>query len=327
MQTIMRTSRPRPFCLAALALACTAAQADWVLPPGASANLGGGQASLGCTNLQHSGALTLDSGALVAARDVQVAAGAQFDIGSGRVELAQQWLNQGSATATSGGVTRVASPGCPVVGQAGPVPLQAPPTPLPVPLPPGGGGSGSGGGTASVAIGVAGAGGGAVALPPGCTITSLTIDDAATAPPGAPANARLPLGVLRFAAQGCTNAVLSVSVTYPAGSLAGLTVQKHGPHGSPRRTGWFTPQSLAVVGDTVRYTVADNGEGDNNPATGAISDPLAPMLLAAPPGPGPGGAHAIPTLGEWGLLLLSALMGLLGLRRLRTCSRSFRGSH
>ena len=292
MQTIMRTSRPRPFCLAALALACTAAQADWVLPPGASANLGGGQASLGCTNLQHSGALTLDSGALVAARDVQVAAGAQLQIGSGRVELAQQWLNQGSATATSGGVTRVASPGCPVVGQAGPVPLQAPPSPLPVPLPTGGGG---GGGTASVAIGVAGAGGGAVALPPGCTITSLTIDDAATAPPGAPANARLPLGVLRFAAQGCANAVLSVSVTYPAGSLAGLTVQKHGPHGSPRRTGWFTPQSLAVTGDTVRYTVADNGEGDNNPATGTISDPLAPMLL-------------------------SALMGLLGLRRLKAAA-------
>lgn len=306
----MRISTTRPLCLAALALACTAARADWVLPSGARASLGGGTASMGCASVQHSGVLALDGGALVAARDVQVAAGAQLQIGSGRVELAQQWLNQGSATATSGGVTRVASPGCPVVGQAGPVPLQAPPTPpspLPVPLP-------AGGGTASVAIGVTSAGGGAVALPPGCTISSLTIDAAATAPPGAPANASLPLGVLRFAAQGCANAVLSISVTYPAGSLAGLTVQKHGPHGSPRRTGWFTPPGLAVTGDTVRYTVADNGEGDNDPATGAISDPLAPMLLAAPPGPG--GAHAIPTLGEWGLLLLTALMGLLGLRRL-----------
>lgn len=123
MQTFMRTSRTRPFCLAALVLACTAAHADWVLPSGASASLGGGTASMGCANVQHGGVLALDGGALVAARDVQVAAGAQLHIGSGRVELAQQWLNQGNATVTSGGVTRVASPGCPTVGQAGPVPL------------------------------------------------------------------------------------------------------------------------------------------------------------------------------------------------------------
>ena len=298
-----------------LTLACTAAHADWVLPSGASAQLGGGQASMGCTNVQHSGVLTLDGGALQAARDVQIAAGAQLNIDSGRVELAQLWANQGSATATTGGVTRVASPGCPVVGQAGPIPLQAPPiASTPVLLPPG-----SVGGWAQVAISAAGAGG-ATPLPPGCSVTSLAIGDAATAPPNAPANTQFPLGVLRFTAQGCTNTVLSVSITYPAGSLTGMTVQKYGPHGTvPMQTGWFTPPNLAITrnaaGDTVRYTVADNGEGDNDLAPGTITDPLAPMLLAAPPGPG--STHAIPTLGEWGLLLMSALLGLLGLRRLK----------
>lgn len=286
-----------------LALACTTVHADWVLPSGASAHLGGGRATMGCVNVQNGGVLALDGGTLQAARDVQVAANAQLDIGSGRVELAQQWSSQGSVTATSGTVVRMASPGCPVVGQAGPIPLQVPTTPVPLP-------SGIGG-TAQVAIGSVGAGGSTTSLPPGCSVTSLRIDRTTTAAP----SAQLPLGVLHFSAQGCANAVLSVNVTYPAGNLAGLSVKKYGPYGAlPRQTGWFTPPNLVIQGDTVSYTVADNGEGDNDPTIGTITDPLAPMLLTAPPGPG--GAHAIPTLGEWGLLLMSALLGLLGWRRL-----------
>lgn len=293
------------FYLAALALACTAAQADWVLPSGASASLGGGTASLGCANVHNAGTLALDGGTLVAARDVQVAAGAQLQIGSGWVELAQQWSNQGSVTATSGGALRTASPGCPVAGAAGPVQTPSTPTPVPATLP--------GGGMAQVGIS---------GMPPGCTLTSLAINT--TIPLGAPANATFPLGVLHFTAKGCPGATLAISITYPH-SLAGLTVQKFGPHGSaPRATGWYTPADLVVNGSTVTYTVADNGDGDNDPTPGTITDPLAPMLLAAPP-PGPGGTHAIPTLGEWGLLLLSALMGLLGLRRSRSSAPTPQG--
>ena len=307
--------------LAALLLVSTGSCANWVLPAGALARLGGGTASMGCVSVQHGGTMALDGGALVAARDVQVAAGAQLQIGSGRVELAQQWTNNGTATATSGGVTRVASPGCPVVGQAGTVALQAPPSPQPVPLPAGGAGSISG--TAQVTIGLAGPGGATTALPPACAVTQLTIDH--VIPPGAPANARFPLGVLRFAASSCPAAALRVSVTYPPGSLAslpGLLMRKHGPHGAPVQTGWFTPPGLAVSGDTVSYTVTDGGDGDGDPTPGRIADPFGPMLLAAaPPGPGGAGAHAIPTLGEWGVLLLSALAALLGARHLRRTAR------
>lgn len=311
----MRIYKSRSFYLAALALACTAARADWVVPHGGSANLGQGTASLGCVNVQSSGTLSLDGGALVAARDVVVESGAQLQIGRGQVELAQQWINNGSAMATSGGVVRVASPGCPVVGQAGPVSLQplTPPIPQPVQLPPGGPI-----GIVQVAIGSA-VGGGVSSLPPGCTVTRLDIDR--VIPSGAPSNASFPLGVMRFEASGCPGAVLRINITYPPGSLAGLTLQKYGPHGTPRQTGWFTPPGLSVAGDTVSYTVADGGEGDNDATAGRVADPFAPMKLAAPPGPGPGpgpgGAQAIPTLSEWALLLLSTLVALLGARRLR----------
>lgn len=300
----MHRERNQALCMAALALACTAAQADWVLPSGSSTRLGGGTASMGCTNVASSGTLALNGGTLAAARDVLVAAGSIVQLDSGQVQLAQQWANNGTVTATSGGVVRVASPGCAVVGATGAVPLQAAPVPQPVQLP--------GGGTAQVTIG---------GLPPNCVLTQPpTIT--ATIPPATPTNARFPLGVLRFVASGsgCQNATLSVSLTYPAGSLAGLSMQKYGPHGTaPRQTGWFTPPGLTVSGDTVGFTVTDNGDGDNDTQIGTVEDPFAPVLLAAI-APGPGGAQGIPTLSEWGLVLLSAMAALMGAWRLRSAT-------
>lgn len=155
------------------------------------------------------------------------------------------------------------------------------------------------GGTATVSV----------AGPAGCTFARLALDGATPAD-SLPARATAPLGVLRFAATGCTGATLQVQVRYPAGSLAGLAPHKHGPHGG--QTGWFAHG--AASGDTVAYTVADNGDGDNDPAPGVIADPFAPLLLGAAP---PAGAQAIPTLSQWGVLLLSLLMGLLGWRRSR----------
>ncbi|RYF23513.1 MAG: IPTL-CTERM sorting domain-containing protein [Comamonadaceae bacterium] len=308
-----------PLCLAALTLACASAHADWTLPAGASARLGGGTVSMGCASLHNGGTLRLQNGGLLAARDVALASGARLEIGAGRVELAQQWANLGTATATSGGVTRTASPGCAVLGQAGPVALNplTPPAPQPVIVPPLPGGAGA---TAQVAIGGVGARGAITGLPPGCTVTQLAIDR--TIPPGAPGNASFPLGVLRFEANGCPGAMLQVRATYPAGSLAGLVMQKYGPNGTPQTSGWFTPPGLAVNGDTVSFTVADGGDGDGDARPGYIADPFAPMLLAA--APGAGGAQAIPTLGEWGVLLLSAAMALLGACRARRMRRPAR---
>ncbi|MFP5443042.1 MAG: IPTL-CTERM sorting domain-containing protein, partial [Betaproteobacteria bacterium] len=125
---------------------------------------------------------------------------------------------------------------------------------------------------------------------------------------GAPARASFPVGVFSFTASGagCTNATLSVLVDYPAGSLRGLQPYKYGPATGGAAATWF-PHGT-ITGDTVTYSVADNGVGDNNPTLGAIADPFAPVLLA----PGPGGATAIPTLGEWGLIVLSLLAAAVG---------------
>jgi len=175
-------------------------------------------------------------------------------------------------------------PGAPAQASATPGPLGHPALPLP------------GGGTAEVAIS---------GNPPGCTLGSLTIDD--NAPPGAPAGATHPLGVLHFTASGCAGAALAVQVTYPAGRLAGLKPYKFGPPQQGASAAWF-PYGT-VTGDTVAYTVQDDGTGDNDTATpGAIADPFMPLAL-------PAGAAAIPTLSQWGLLLLSVLLGLAALRR------------
>jgi len=151
-----------------------------------------------------------------------------------------------------------------------------------------------------------------VSGPPGCVVGSLALA-AATPADNLPANATAPLGVLRFTATGCAGATLTVTVDYPAGSLAGLTPYKFGPASAGATPDWFAHGGK--TGDSVTYTVTDNGTGDNQSATsgpnaGVIEDPHAMLLLAA----APGGAQAIPTLSEWGLALLAALLGLLGAR-------------
>jgi len=193
-------------------------------------------------------------------------------------------LANGTALGFEVRAVNAVGPGAPAQASATPGPLGNPALPLP------------GGGTAAVVIG---------GNPPGCTLGSLTIDD--NAPPGAPAGATHPLGVLRFTASGCAGAALAVQVTYPAGRLAGLKPYKFGPPQQGASAAWF-PYGT-VTGDTVAYTVQDDGTGDNDTATpGAIADPFMPLAL-------PAGAAAIPTLSQWGLLLLSVLLGLAALRR------------
>ena len=73
---------------------------------------------------------------------------------------------------------------------------------------------------------------------------------------------------------------------------------------------YFAPTGLAISGRTVRFTLTDGQQGDDDwTADGSIADPSGPTTpLAA--------AQAIPTLSEGGLLLLSAAqLGLLALRR------------
>ena len=156
-----------------------------------------------------------------------------------------------------------------------------------------------GGGTAAVVIG---------SNPPGCTLSApVTIDG--NAPPGAPVGSTVPLGVLRFAASNCAGATLAVRVTYPTGKLAGLKPYKFGPPQAGQPAAWF-PHGT-ITGDMVTYTVQDDGTGDNDTTTpGAIADPFALMALPTE------GTVGIPTLSQWGVLVLSALLGLAALHHI-----------
>jgi hypothetical protein len=91
--------------------------------------------SLGCADVANGGALHLGAGAtLAAARDVATQAGALLDLDGARLELAGQWTAAGQVSASGGAqVLRTASPGCPVAGRAGPVPLGGAPASTPVP--------------------------------------------------------------------------------------------------------------------------------------------------------------------------------------------------
>ncbi|WP_353738663.1 Ig-like domain-containing protein, partial [Comamonas sp.] len=113
------------------------------------------------------------------------------------------------------------------------------------------------------------------------TITSNTSSCTLGTPPafgqadltGAPAKAKAPLGALTFTATSCAGATLTVRIAYPVGSLATLTPHKFGPPSTGAASTWFAHGS--VSGDTVTYTVTDNGIGDSNLTPGVIADPFA----------------------------------------------------
>ena len=142
--------------------------------------------------------------------------------------------------------------------------------------------------------------------------TSGGFGPAGSTPPGWQA----PNGQFSFTASPCSGTV-TIELQYPQPLPAAVRFRKSDGAG-----GWFDPQdaatslNLMLSGDhkTVTYSITDNGLGDADPAANAIADPIVPVMPLAGPG---AGAQGIPTLGEWGLALLSALLGLLGLRRVR----------
>jgi hypothetical protein len=122
----------------------------------------------------------------------------------------------------------------------------------------------------------------------------------------APAGYTFTYGGFGFTATGCGNNGGSVTIllTYPQSIPAGAKFYKL-INGS-----WVDWSSRATFGaNTVQYTVQDNQDGDSDSTAGVITDPVA---LAAP-----AAVTSIPTLSEWGLMLLAGLMLLLGMQQAR----------
>ncbi|MBN9366458.1 fibronectin type III domain-containing protein [Acidovorax sp. YS12] len=142
-----------------------------------------------------------------------------------------------------------------------------------------------------------------------CTFTRAVLEaPAASGPTAPPEGLALAHGLLDFALAGCASVTLHLQ--YP-GIPAGA---KYWKRNAANAWAVFDGAVVDAAAGTVTLTLTDNGPGDDDPAPGRIADPGGVGVMAQEPPPAPGGARPIPTLGAWGLLLLAALLGVLGLR-------------
>jgi hypothetical protein len=156
---------------------------------------------------------------------------------------------------------------------------------------------------------------------PGCALDTTATGFSSAVPSGLPANASTPAGMFRFRSTGCAGNTLTVRITYPHALPAGVQLMKYGPAGAGAASSWYPMAGATLSADrlTVAYAITDNGMGDGNTAdAGVIEDPFAPVLLAAIPGTS--GPASIPTLSEWGLILLSLMAAGLGMHQMRRSS-------
>jgi hypothetical protein len=136
----------------------------------------------------------------------------------------------------------------------------------------------------------------------GCTgIGSATFIDA---PAGAPGS--FPFGLLDFTLTGCaTGGTVTVTVTYSQALPAGAVFYKH-------QSGSYVTYPATLGANSVTFTLTDGGAGDaDGAANGSIRDPGGIGV------PGGGSVQSIPTLSEWGMIILSLLLAGMTARRLR----------
>lgn len=132
------------------------------------------------------------------------------------------------------------------------------------------------------------------------------------APTPAPPGHTLPQGVLRIGLVDCSADPVAMEVTWPE-TVAGYT--KHGL-ATRNATGasYFAPAGLAISGRTVRFTLTDGQQGDDDwTVNGTIADPGGPTA----PVDGTGAVQPVPTLGSGALALLGTLLAFLALPLLR----------
>ena len=133
---------------------------------------------------------------------------------------------------------------------------------------------------------------------PGCGFASASF--AAVTPP---TGISLPHGVFNFTTTSCAvGATLNFTITYPTALLPGTQYYKFGPEfGGSAVPHWYVLPGAAVVGgNQITFSITDNGQGDSDATPGVITDPGGAGV--------PGGVTGVPTLSEWGMLLLFLLL-------------------
>ncbi|QLA81319.1 IPTL-CTERM sorting domain-containing protein [Acidovorax sp. JMULE5] len=112
--------------------------------------------------------------------------------------------------------------------------------------------------------------------------------------PGAPTNTTFPYGLFDFTLSGSASTV-TVTVTYSQNLPSAATFYK--VNGAAYSS---YPASVGV--NSVTFTLTDNDAWDGNSAPGVIRDPSGLGFASSP--------TSIPTLSEWGTILLSCLMAV-----------------
>jgi trimeric autotransporter adhesin len=146
----------------------------------------------------------------------------------------------------------------------------------------------------------------------GATCGFASYNFTATLPAAAPNGATFPHGLFDFTLSNCVGPV-TLNLSYPTALPVGSHYWKYGPTTLGGASHWYVMPGAAVGGATATLTLTDGALGDDDmTANGTIVD-------AGGPGGGSGavGVASVPTLSQWGLMLLSMLVGLLGLVRER----------
>jgi len=134
----------------------------------------------------------------------------------------------------------------------------------------------------------------------------------ASLPATAPVGTTFPHGVFRFTLSNCSGPV-TVRVTYPTALPANSSYSKYGPVTLGGAAKWYLMPGAAVSDTTATFTLTDGSLGDDDmTANGTIIDDGGPSWA-----PTAAGAASIPTLSEWGVMLLSVLMLAFGVRQVK----------
>jgi hypothetical protein len=126
-----------------------------------------------------------------------------------------------------------------------------------------------------------------------------------------PQGAALAGALFDFTLDGCApGETATLRITYPH-LPAGAQYWKHGPTQANTTAHWYR-HPATVSGNTITFSITNGGDGDDDldANNSQIVDAGGPVVLG-------GGTAGIPTLSQWGVLLLSALSALLGMAALR----------
>ena len=148
----------------------------------------------------------------------------------------------------------------------------------------------------------------------GCVVRRASVQPPPSGGPGN--NVQMPYGVLDFTLEDCTASMARVRMTYSA-SIEGMQFYKY------VNANWVQLTTVSALndsrdgevvisGNTATFNIRDNGAYDADSTTGVIVDPGGPGFAPSATDP-----QSIPTLSEWGLIALTGLMGLFGLRQMR----------